>query len=410
MNAPIVVIGSGLAGYTLVRELRRLDAQVPIVVVTGDDGSVYAKPMLSNALAAGRSPAALATADAEQAAAQFGVTVLPRRTVASIDAMLGATVTAIAGGATDRAGDAQTGTLCLADGERMPYRALVLALGADPIRVPLEGDGAGDVMSVNDLGDYARFREAIEAARHVTILGAGLIGCEFANDLRLSGREVDVIDPSAWPLGRLLPQRVGEAYAQQMRDAGIALRLETAATAVTRGKGVGRNGGGYRVRLADGTGIDTDVVLSAIGLRPRTQLAAAAGLQTNRGIVVDRFLRTNAPFVHALGDCAEAEGLVLPFVMPIMHAARALARTLCGEPTRLRYPAMPVVVKTPSAPLTVAPPPAGAIGRWQHESGADGALQASFVDARGALLGFALLGGTPAARQALARRLPGVLD
>ncbi len=385
MSPPIVVVGSGLAGYTLLRELRRLDANAPVVVVTRDDGAVYSKPMLSNALASGRTPAALATADAERAAAQFDATVLARRAVESIDA------------------DARE--LQLEGGERIEYRALVLALGADPIRVPLEGDGAGSVLSVNDLADYARFREAIEDARHVTILGAGLIGCEFANDLKLSGRTVEVVEPAAWPLGRLLPQAVGDAFAHRLRDAGIGIRLQTAATAVER-----REGGGLRVRLDSGETIDTNVVLSAVGLRPRTQLADGAGLQTNRGIVVDRFLRTSASPIHALGDCAEVEGLVLPFVMPIMHAARALARTLLGEETRLRYPAMPVVVKTPSAPLTVAPPPIGTSGSWHCATGEGGSIEASFLDAQGELLGFALLGGTPATRQTLTKRLPFVLD
>ncbi|MBW7923733.1 MAG: FAD-dependent oxidoreductase [Burkholderiaceae bacterium] len=385
MNDPIVVAGSGLAGYTLVRELRRLDASAPIVVVTRDDGAVYSKPMLSNALAAGRTAATLATADAAGAAAQFGVTVLAGQHIEAVDPAARA--------------------LRLASGERIAYRALVLALGADPIRVPLEGDGAGDVLTVNDLVDYARFRDAIEAAADVTLLGAGLIGCEFANDLRLSGRKVRVVEPAAWPLGRLVPQTVGEAFAQRLRETGIELRLGATATSIAR-----RAGGGYRVRLTGDTSVATDVVLSAIGLRPRTALAAAAGLRTNRGISADRLLRTSDPAIYALGDCAEVDGLVLPFVMPLMHAARALARTLCGEETRLRYPAMPVVVKTPAAPLTVAPPPPDASGAWECATGADGSLEASFVDAQGTLLGFALLGGTPAARQALSRRLPAVLD
>lgn len=384
-DAPIVVVGSGLAGYSLARELRKLDGAVPLVLVTRDDGAVYSKPMLSNALVAQRTPAMLATADAAGAAEQFAATVLAQRTVEAIDVA--------------------RNTVRLDAGEGIAYRKLVLALGADPIRLPLEGDAADAVLSVNDLGDYARFRETIETARHVTILGAGLIGCEFANDLKASGREVDVVEPAAWPLSRLVPAAVGEAFAKRLRDAGVRLRLGASAVAATR-----RDGGGLRLRLVGDEAIDTDVVLSAVGLRPRTELASAAGLRTARGIVVDRFLRTSAADVHALGDCAEVEGLVLPFVMPIMHAARALARTLCGEPTWLRYPAMPVVVKTPAAPLTVAPPPAGAGGTWHCSASADGSLEATFVDPHGALLGFALLGGTPAARQALTRRLPAVLD
>lgn len=381
---PTVILGSGLAGYTLARELRKLDATAPLVVVTRDDGALYSKPMLSNALAAGRTPAALATLDAAGAAAQCQATVLAQREVIDIDVA--------------------SHTLRFADGETLEYARLVLAMGADPIRLPIEGDGAGAVMAVNDLGDYRRFREVVDAARHVTILGAGLIGCEFANDLRISGREVDVVDLAAWPLGRLVPPAVGEAYAARLRAAGIVLRLGTTVAAIDR-----RPGGGLRVRLADGDTLDTDAVLSAIGLRPRTQLAQRAGLAVARGIVVDRLLRTSAEDVYALGDCAEVEGHVLPFVLPLMQAARALARTLAGEPTEVRYPAMPVVVKTPAAPLTVAPPAATAVGSWRYEAGADSSLEASFTGADGALLGFALLGGAPATRQAMTKRLPSVL-
>ena len=110
--------------------------------------------------------------------------------------------------------------------------------------------------------------------------------------------------------------------------------------------------------LSDHRVLSVDAVLSSVGLRPRTGLAERAGIAVKRGIVVDRYLATNAPDVYALGDCAEVEGLVLPFVMPIMHAARALAKTLCGEPTRLTYPAMPIVVKTTAYPVVVAPPAA----------------------------------------------------
>ena len=380
---PIVILGSGLAGYTVAREFRKLDAASPLVIVTRDDGAVYSKPMLSNALALGRSAAALASADAAGAAAQLNATVLAQREVVSIDP--------------------QAHAITLADGERIEYSQLVLALGADPIRVPLAGDAADAVMQVNDLGDYARFRDAIEQARHVTVLGAGLIGCEFANDLLASGRQVDVIDPAPWPLVRLVPERVGHAVAAKLAAAGVNLRLGTTASAVERA------GARLRVTLDDGTVIDTDAVLSAIGLRPRTQLAQAAGLTVNRGIVVDRKLRTSAPDIHALGDCAEVEGHVLPFVMPLMNAARALAKTLASEPTDVRYPAMPVAVKTPAAPLTVSPPAAEVAGVWCFAEGADGSLEATFVDAQGNLFGFALLGGAPATRQTLARRLPAVL-
>ena len=151
--------------------------------------------------------------------------------------------------------------------------------------------------------------------------------------------------------------------------------------------------------------LDADVVLSAIGLKPRIALAQAAGLAVKRGIVVDRTLRSSDPDIFALGDCAEVEGLVLPFTAPIMHAAKALANTLAGHATNLKYPAMPVMVKTPACPTVVAPPPVGCIGAWQVNITNDG-VRALFVDNSGTLQGFALNGDAAADSRHLGTQLP----
>jgi rubredoxin-NAD+ reductase len=175
----------------------------------------------------------------------------------------------------------------------------------------------------------------------------------------------------------------------------------------TTANAVSRSGTGLRVMLASGDAIDTDVVLSAIGLRPRTQLAQRAGLKMARGIVTNRELQTSAADVYALGDCAEVEGHVLPFVMPIMQAARALAKTLAGAPTLVIYPPMPVVVKTPAMPAVVCPPPA-VPGAWRVTEDAAG-VEARYEDAGGKLLGFALVGTACARKSALAKELAPVL-
>jgi rubredoxin-NAD+ reductase len=377
---PIVILGSGLAGYAVAREFRRLDTATPVVVVTADGGEVYSKPMLSTALAAGRDAAQLPSAGAAQLATQLRIETRVRTRVAAID----------------REGR----SLRLADGGRLGYGHLVLALGADPRRLALPGDGADAVLSVNDLDDYAAFRAAIAGARRVAILGAGLIGCEFANDLALSGRQVDVIDIAPQPLGRLLPPRAAARLRDGLAAAGIAWHLGRTTRAIRRGHG------GLTVDLDDGGGIAADVVLSAIGLAPRTTLAAASGLAVGRGILVDRHLRSSDDRILALGDCAEVEGLVLPYVMPLMACARAAARSLAGTATAVAYPAMPVVVKTPAMPVVVAPPPAASRGDWREEETADGIL-ARFVDAAGAATGFALVGAAAVARKnELARGLP----
>lgn len=382
--APIVIAGSGLAGYTVARELRKLDKDTPLVVLSRDDAGFYSKPMLSNALAGGKTAASLVMKPAEAMAAELAADVRPRCEL--------------------RAMDPAARTVTLAGGEELHYRDLVLALGADPIRLPLDGDGAADeVLSVNDLDDYARFAGRLQGVRSIAILGAGLIGCEFANDVLARGIAPTLVDPAPGPLARLLPPEAGAWLQRRLEAAGVAFRFGVAATRVERSAA-----GGYALTLGDGSMLAADLVLSAIGLRPRTTLARAAGLAVNRGIVVDRRLATSAAHVRAVGDCAEVEGLTLPYVMPIMQQARALAATLAGTPTELRYPAMPVVVKTPACPTVVCPPAPDAQGAWRVEAGGD-ALQARFTDEDGRLLGFALMGSATAQRQALAAQVPGYL-
>jgi rubredoxin-NAD+ reductase len=133
-----------------------------------------------------------------------------------------------------------------------------------------------------------------------------------------------------------------------------------------------------------------------------------AGLSVNRGIVTDRNLTTSDPDIFALGDCAEVASLVLPYVMPLMKSARALARTLAGEVTSVSYPAMPVMVKTPVCPLVISPPAAGTAGAWEIHDDAEG-MRGLFQAADGMLLGLALAGAACAEKQTLTKQLPPVL-
>ena len=378
---PIVIIGSGLAGYNVARELRKLDKQTPLAVISADSAHFYPKPTLSNSLAINKAPENIPISSPEQMASQLNATVRPRTRITAID---------------------PTRHAIRIDTETVNYSKLVLALGADQIRVPLKGSAVERVMTVNDLEDYARFRTAIKDKRAIAIIGAGLIGCEFANDLTSAGFKVDIIDIATQPLPRLLPQEGSAMLQRKLAALGVTWHLGVSVAAIDS------NGDGVRIMLADGAMFDADVVLSAIGLKPRITLARAAGLKTNRGIVVSRSLQTSAPEVYALGDCAEVEGLVLPFVMPIMHAARALAATLAGKPMPVSYPAMPVVVKTPACPTVVSPPPAGAAGAW-NVTADDDSVKSLFLDAGGKLLGFALNGKATAERAALAQQLPPVL-
>jgi rubredoxin-NAD+ reductase len=381
MTAPITIIGTGHAGITLARELRKLAPEVPLRLVTRDDGHYDYKPDISKALAAGKDAVALVKNTVEQLREQLKAEIITHSAVTAIDAAarqihLGNTV--------------------------LDYSALVLAQGADAIRLPLSGSAADAVLAVNNRSDYARFRALLPEKGRVLIIGAGLIGCEFANDLAGHGETVHVADIAAWPLPRLLPEAQGRAVQTGLSGLGVHWHLQTSVAVLEQ------QGAAVQVQLANGETFTVDVVLSAVGLRPHLALATQAGLNTRLGIVVDAHLQTSATGIYALGDCVEINGRLLPYILPIAHAARALAATLAGTPTKPKFPAMPVMVKTPACPTVVNPPPMVA-GVWEV-TGVSPDLEAVFKDESGRPIGFALTGAATAKRAQYAPLMPAVYE
>lgn len=381
MTSPVVIIGTGLAGYNLAREFRKLDAQTPLLLITADDGRSYSKPMLSMGFAKQKDADGLCMAEPGVMAAQLNAEIRTHTRISGID----------------------PGHKRLWIGEEaVEYRDLVLAWGAQTVQVPIEGDGSHLVFPINDLEDYARFRAAAVGKQRVLILGAGLIGCEFANDMSLGGFKVDVVAPCEQVMPTLLHPAAAAAVQAGLQGLGVSFPL---GPVLTRLQQVAQ---GLEAHLSDGSVIACDLVVSAIGLRPRTDLAAAAGLRTNRGVSVDRELRTSHANIFALGDCAEVDGINLLYVMPLMSCARALAQTLAGKPTAVAYGPMPITVKTPACPLVVSPPPLGNEGTWQVEGqGSD--LKVLCHGADGKLLGYALTGAAVMDKLSLNRQLPPVM-
>lgn len=377
-EAPIVIVGTGLSGYTLAKEIRKQDKNTPIVMVTADDGFSYSKPMLSTGFSKGKEADELAQASADAMVEQLNLDLRTHTTVTGIDP------------------DAHE--LVLGD-ERLVYSKLVLAWGADVIRLSIAGDGQEHVFSINDLVDYRAFRNALQGKKRVAIMGAGLIGCEFANDLRNGDYEVEVIAPSDTLMPGLLPTPAAEAVRHGLEDLGVRFHLETVV------EHIAAQGSGVQLTLANGEQLDADLVISAVGLRPRTELAGATGLKTNRGIVVNRALETSAADIYALGDCAEVDGHVLLYVMPLMACARALAKTLVGEQTEVKYGTMPVMIKTPCCPTAVCPPPPDAAGNWEVDA-EDQDVRALFRSESGEVLGFAVTGRYAVEKQALSKEVP----
>ncbi|UEG61078.1 NAD(P)/FAD-dependent oxidoreductase [Stutzerimonas chloritidismutans] len=381
MSAPVVIIGTGLAGYNLAREFRKLDTQTPLLLITADDGRSYSKPLLSTGFAANKNAESLGMATAGAMAEQLNAEIRIHTSVTRLD---------------------PANRRVWIGNEPVSYRDLVLAWGAQTIQVPVAGDAADAVFPINDLHDYGRFRAAVAGKRRVLILGAGLIGCEFANDLLLGGHEVDLVAPSEQVMPGLLPLQAAQAVRRGLE--GIGARFHLGATL----QRLERSDDGLQAQLSDGNRLACDLVVSAVGLRPRTELAAEAGLEVKRGIVVDRLLQTSAAHVYALGDCAEVEGLNLLYVMPLMAGARALAKTLFGNPTFVSYGPMPVTVKTPACPVVVSLPALDSVGSWTVEAQGND-VKALYLGASGQLLGYALTGAAVQERLGLNKQLPPVL-
>jgi len=381
MSAPVVIVGTGLAGYNLAREFRKLDGETPLLLITADDGRSYSKPMLSTGFGKNKDADGLSMAEPGAMAEQLKAEIRTHTRISGID----------------------PGHKRLWIGEEaVSYRDLILAWGAETVRVPIEGDGGDLVFPINDLEDYARFRAAAAGKRRVLLLGAGLIGCEFANDLILGGYEVQLVAPCEQVMPTLLHPAAATAVQAGLESLGARFHLGPVLTRLQK------VADGLEAHLSDGQVVPCDVVVSAIGLRPRIDLAAAAGIQTNRGVVVDRHLQTSHANIYALGDCAEVDGLNLLYVMPLMSCARALAQTLAGNPTVVNYGPMPITVKTPVCPLVVSPPPRGREGIWTVEGqGAD--VKALCHDAEGQLLGYALTGAAVMEKLALNKQLPALL-
>uniref|UniRef100_UPI003FD809FF FAD-dependent oxidoreductase n=1 Tax=Vibrio alginolyticus TaxID=663 RepID=UPI003FD809FF len=363
-NDPIVIIGSGHSGYQLAAALRAQSETVPITVFTADDGALYSKPALSNALVMNKDGDALQSESALEWESRLNIRVYPHTRVEQIDRANSTLHTSIG---------------------KYAYSRLVLATGASPIEIPIEGDRSW-VMSVNDLVDYRRFRAELQDKKRIAILGDGLIGCEFANDLIESGYEVTVIGLGQWPMERLIPQQLGESLQSALADRGVQWVLQDSITRIEP-----RSESSAVLHLNSGKQIEADLVLSAVGLKPNVSLAEQAGLEVGRGIKVNQFGQTSDENIYSLGDCVETEQGWQPYITPINQMIPSVAKSLLGDVAPISLTPTPVIVKTPILPLTIFTVAAEEQGQWYIETQAD-ELTAAFYSPEGAMLGFALLG------------------
>ena len=303
---PIVIIGGGIAGYTLVKTLRALDNKTPIILITKDNGDYYSKPMLSNAFSKNQAVDNLVLVSGQEMARNYLLELWHNCVAKVID--------------TNREFVNTTQGV-------IHYDKLVLACGALPKKLPLFN--LPNIFSINHLEDYRRFRITLASKKHIVILGSGLVGCEFANDLAQAGFHVTVISMDNYPLQTFIPQAIGLKLKQQLSLLGVDWYLATPVISVISEQE------GFQIHLSNGKVLTTELMLSAIGLEPNISLAKESGIKVNRGIVTDAYLRTNCANIYGLGDCAEINGCLWPFIYPIRQGSHALAKTLLGQPSKI---------------------------------------------------------------------------
>ena len=324
---PVVIVGSGYAGLQLARQFRRHAPATPLVIVCADDGADYPKPQLSHAVSKRQSAADLIRKSAKEVALELKALLLTGQQVNAIDP--------------------ERQVIQLAERE-LPYRDLVLAVGAEAWIPPVSGDAVDAIITLNSLQHYQQYQEQLVNSQRILIVGSGLIGSELANDFLLAGKQITLCDPTDRLLYSLTPDFVSERLHSVLAQAGCKFAFNTTLASLDR------QSDGLLATFSDGTSIVVDSVVCAAGLRPRIALAQVAGLNVNRGIVVDKQLATSASHIYALGDCAEIDGQLLPYLQPITLSAQALAKTLAGEQTLVQWPVMPVNVKTSSYPVQLA--------------------------------------------------------
>lgn len=327
----VVIVGAGRAGWQAAGALRARDAALPITIVSACSADAYDKPTLSVVHARGLALDALVRERAADAARRLGVRLLPHTHAVHIDAAA-------------RRLRTTRGTL--------PYRRLVLAAGAAP-RLPAALPPAL-VWRVNDLPAYLKLRAALDGGhRHVVVVGAGLVGCELANDLALGGHAVTLLDVQPRPLAALLPPLVSQRLLEAWR--GLPLRF-VGGVQVERVERI--DAGLTWLATACGQSFEADAVIAATGLAAPGRLARSAGLAYDAragGVVVEpATLTTSDAAIHALGDCIAIDGRASRYIEPIARQAEAIAAAVCGgSPAPYQARPVPLRVKTTSLPITL---------------------------------------------------------
>lgn len=310
----IVIVGGGAAGFAAAEMLRRQDYTGSIVMLSSDDAPPVDRPNLSKDYLAGSAPEDWLPLRPDDFYQQAG-----------IDLRLGATVTAI---------DPSARRLSI-NGDVIGYDRLLLATGAEPVRLPIPGANLPHVHTLRSLRDCRAIIEAAKSASRAVVIGASFIGLEVAASLRARGIEVHVVAPEARPMERILGAEMGDFVRSLHEEHGVIFHLENTVTAI----------GEKKVTISGGEVLEADFVVFGVGVKPRLELAEKAGLKIDRGVLVNQFLETSAPGIFAAGDIARwpdprfGENIRVEHWVVAQRQGQVAARNMLGH--REKYDAVP---------------------------------------------------------------------
>lgn len=309
--ASVIIVGAGGAGDSCAEELRRRGYEGPVTLIDPDPDVPVDRPNLSKDYLAGSAPAEWLALHPPEFYVERRIT---RRRVR---------VTAL---------DTAAQRVTLDDGAALVYGALLIATGAEPMRLPFGGRGGPEIRYLRTVADSRAIIAAAGKAKRAVVIGASFIGLEVAASLRARGVAVHVAAPDDRPLGRILGTELGDFVRALHEEHGVVFHLGQGVKAV----------GAEGVTLADGTVLAADLVVAGIGVKPNVALAEQAGLTLDRGIVVDAYLRTSARNVWAAGDVARypdprtGESVRIEHWVVSQRQGRTAARNMLGlrEPYR----------------------------------------------------------------------------
>jgi NADPH-dependent 2,4-dienoyl-CoA reductase/sulfur reductase-like enzyme/nitrite reductase/ring-hydroxylating ferredoxin subunit len=302
----VVIIGAGAAGAAATERLRDLGYRGPITLIGDELSSPVDRPNLSKDYLAGSAPEEWVFLRTPEFYEQINVALRPGDAAVELNA--------------------ERKTVTLESGEVLPYEALLLATGAEPVRLPIEGATLPHVFTLRTLADSRSIIAAAKAARRAVVIGSSFIGLETAASLRTRGLEVDIVSRDSVPLERVLGAQLGQFVQQLHEQHGVRFNLSASPRAIHS----------HAVELDDGRMLAADFVVLGVGVRPRVGLAEKAGLSVADGIVVDSFLRASAPGIWAAGDAARYPELRLRSAVRIEHwvlaqrHGQAVARDMLG--------------------------------------------------------------------------------